>query len=324
MHPTYALIPSRPLIAAALLASLALPAGASTQVQISTPPGTGQIALGSGQQSLNLAETPHVSAGGVTVVSKAQASDDSGVIRVYSAIDTRGVGGIPDLMLATANGQTLSQGTVVAAPGSDPLIDVTFVFTFDGAFHTWGGNVFHQLGASLTLSLPSTTVPFTQVNYGSSLTFSSYLLDDTVVNTTSKANVTYFEPGFIYRDVAYAGATHAVISDDMDNLIGEIRLTVSMAAGQSFSLISSMHTQVNTEPLIPIVGAQNYSQSWGAADGFNTGRLSILLPEGYALQGDTGLLTATVVAPPVPEPATWGLMAAGLAVLGAFARRRVV
>ena len=30
-----------------------------------------------------------------------------------------------------------------------------------------------------------------------------------------------------------------------------------------------MHTQVNTEPLIPIVGAQDYSQSWGAADGFN-------------------------------------------------------
>lgn len=30
MHPTHALIPSRPLIAAALLASLALPAGAST------------------------------------------------------------------------------------------------------------------------------------------------------------------------------------------------------------------------------------------------------------------------------------------------------
>jgi hypothetical protein len=311
----------RSLIAAAMLAAFALPSGAVTQVQISPPPGSGQIALGSGLQSLNLDETPYVSAGGVSVVSKAQASDDNGVIRVYSAIDTRGISGIPDLMLATSNGQTLSQGTVVAAPGSDPLIDVTFVFAFDGAFHTYGGNVFHQLGAALTLSLPSTTVPFSQVNYGSSLAFSSYLLDDTVVNTTSNANVTYFEPGFVYKDLPYAGASHTVISDDMDNLIGEIRLTVSMSAGQSFSLISSMHTQVNAEPLIPIVGSQDYSRSWGAVDGFNTGRLSILLPQGYTLEGNTGLLTAAV-APPVPEPATWGLMAAGLAVLGAFARRR--
>ncbi len=312
---------SRSLIVAAALASFALPSGAASQAQISLPNVPGQISLGSGVQSLNLDAQPYESAGGVTFVGKAQADDGTGTVRVYSEIDSRGVSGIPDLMTGLTLGQTQSQATLIGTPGSDP-VDVTFVFRFDGSFHTYSGNVFHQLGATLTVAVPSTTVPFSNVQYNSQLAFSSYLLDDSVVLTSTTGNSTYFEPGFIWKDVPYAGASQTIISDSMDDLIGEVRLTVSMSAGQSFQLIANLHAQVNVEPLIPIVGGLDYSQSWGAVDGFNTGRLSIVLPEGYALQGDTGLLTAAVVAPPVPEPATWGLMAAGLAVLGAFARRR--
>lgn len=303
-----------------LFATLPLQAHALTQVQWVTP-AESQIVSGGGLQSVNLDETPYVSAGGVTFVGKAQGDDATGTVRVFSEIDSRGVGGVPDLLIGSAFAQNTSSGVLVGSPGSGP-VDVTFVFTFDGSFHTYSGNVFHQLIGTLTLGVPSSTVAFTNVNYQSQLVFRTDLLDDTAVRTESKGNVTYFEPGFVYVDEPYAGATSSVINDDMDDLIGEIRLTVTMDPGQSFVLVNNLSTQVTPEPIHPEAGPPfDYSQSWGAVDGFNTGRLSILLPQGYTLEGNTGLLTAAV-APPVPEPATWGLMAAGLAVLGAIARRR--
>ena len=80
---------SRGAVLLALLSGWALPAAAETLVQRSPHlvPNTTETLLGSGLQSLNLEETPFVSAGGVTIVSKSQADDGSGVIRVYSAID---------------------------------------------------------------------------------------------------------------------------------------------------------------------------------------------------------------------------------------------
>lgn len=305
----------------ALLTALSLPASATTQVQWVTPMES-DIASGSGLQSINLAETPFVSDDGVVFVGKAQGDDGTGTVRVYSEIDSRGVGGTPDLLIGSAIAMTTSNGTLVSSAGGGP-VDVTFVFTFDGSFHTYSGNVFHQLAGTLTVGVPSATVAFTNVTYQSQLVFRTDLLDDTAVRTASTGNVSYFEPGFVYVDEPYANATSTVISDAMDDLIGEIRLTVTMAPGQSFVLVNGLSTQVTPEPVHPETGLPfDYSQSWGAVDGFNTGRLSIVLPEGYALEGNTGLLANAVVTPPVPEPATWGLMVAGLAVLGGFARRR--
>ncbi|WP_018411999.1 PEP-CTERM sorting domain-containing protein [Methyloversatilis thermotolerans] len=308
------------LVPLALLAALSAPAHATTQVQWVTPMAD-DIVSGSGLQSINLDETPFVSEDGVAFVGKAQGDDSTGTVRVYSEIDSRGVGGVPDLLIGSSVAMTTSSGTLLSSAGGGP-VDVTFVLSFDGSFHTYSGNVFHQLVATLTLSVPSATVAFTNVTYQSQLTFRTDLLDETAVNTESKGNVTYFEPGFVYVDEPYASASSTVVSDDMDDLIGEVRLTVTMAPGQSFVLTNGLSTQVTPEPILPASGAFDYSQSWGAVDGFNTGRLSILLPEGYALEGNTGLLTNAVVAPPVPEPASWGMMAAGLAVLGGFARRR--
>ena len=192
---------------------------------------------------------------------------------------------------------------------------MTFVFNFDGAFHTYSGNVFHLLGASLTVALPSSTVAFTNVEYAAAMDFRTDLLDAAAVNVSGSTVKRYFEPGFVQVVEDFGGASYAVGSQDMDNLAGELRLTMSLLPGQNFQLIANLFTQVSPEPLIPVSGPLDYSQSWGAVDGFNTGTLSILLPQGYALSGDAGLLTNPAVTAPIPEPGTWAMLLAGLMTL---------
>lgn len=307
----------------AVLCGWALQATAETMVQRSphTVPNTTQTVLGSGLQSLNLEDTPFVSEGGVTIVSKSQADDSTGVIRVYSAIDSRDVSGIPDALIGSALGQVLAKGTVVGPVGSG-AVDLSFVFDFDGTFHTYGGNVFHQLGATLSVALPSTTVAFTNVEHVASMDFRTALLDDEVINVFGSTEKRYFAPGFVYTVENFDGASFTVAEKTMDRVAGSVRLDMNLDVGQSFILVANLFSWTSPEPLIPIQGGLDYSESWGAVDGFNTGRLRIELPEGFALAGQEGLLTSTVVTTPVPEPGTWALFAAGLLMLPLLARRR--
>jgi len=306
----------------ALLPVWALQVSADTLVQRSphTAPNTTQTVLGSGLQSLNLDDTPFESDKGVSIVSKAQADDRSGVIRVYSAIDSRDVSGIPDTLVGSALGQVLANGTVVGPVGSGP-VSISFTFDFDGAFHTYGGNVFHQLGATLSVALPSTAVPFSNIEHVASMDFRTDLLDDEAINVFGKTEKRYFDPGFIPVTEQFDGASFTVNSQTMGLVAGTVRLDMNLDVGQSFILVANLFSWVTPEPLVPVVGGLDYSESWGAVDGFNTGTLRIELPEGYALSGREGLLTSTVVTTPVPEPGTWALFAAGL-LLPLLARRR--
>jgi len=271
--------------------------------------------LGGGARSVNLPGGVYESAGGVNILSKAFADDATGAGKVYAEIDSRGVAGVPDELIGYALAQTLANGTVVGN-GTGP-VDITFVYTFDGAFATYSGNVFHQLGATLMVALPSATVPFSNVEYRAAMDFRTDLLDADAVNVSGKTTVSFFEPGFVFVEQPLDTASFTAVRQAMDDLAGELRVTLPLAPGQSFQLVSNVFANISPEPLIPVSGPLDYSLSWGAVDGFNTGILRIELPEGYSLQGDAGLLTAAAVTVPViPEPQTWMLFGAGLVALG--------
>ncbi len=191
---------SRGAVLSALIFGCALQAASETLVQRnpSTVQNPAQAVLGSGLPSLNLEETPFVSAGGVTVVTKSQADDSTGIIRVYSAIDSRGVAGVADALIGTALGQVLANGSVVGPAGSGP-VDLGFAFDFDGAFRTCGSSVLHQLGATLSVALPSTTVAFSNVDHVASMDLRTDLLDAAAINVAGKIERRYFAPGSCTR-----------------------------------------------------------------------------------------------------------------------------
>ncbi|MCW5624492.1 MAG: PEP-CTERM sorting domain-containing protein [Burkholderiales bacterium] len=313
----------RPLraVLAGVLASTLLPATVFAMSHVQRSPGvTGHESASStlGLAVLDAAQT--TTEKGVTSLTQASADDTTGIMKVYAGIDSTGISGYPDNYIAMAFAQISASGTFVGT-GTGP-VTVSFYLDFDGTFETYSGNIFHQLVANLAIGrVESATTPYGTVQYGASLSFTTYLLDDADVLTEAKTTRSYVSTEFTSVEELYGGATATIVSDAQHDIAGTLRVDIDLAPGDIFSVVANVLAQVNPEPVPPFSQPFDYSQSAGAVDGLNTGAIRIVVPEGYSFSGDEGLWTSSVTA--VPEPATVALMAAGLTLIVGAARWRV-
>jgi hypothetical protein len=107
-------------------------------------------------------------------------------------------------------------------------------------------------------------------------------------------------------------------SEAGDFASGVLSFDAASVIGQTFRLTSSLNGNAHLTGVNP-------STAFVTVDAGHTALFNVLLPAGYALvavPGSVPLLTEPILLA-VPEPSSYVLMAAGLALIGVAARRRM-
>jgi hypothetical protein len=177
--------------------------------------------------------------------------------------------------------------------GGAAEVPITVQLSFDGAFHHLSGDPMMVLLGTMSAGTHRGGM------YGSSLTFWQAAGGSVRVERSSLSST----------GEAFAGAQPLVQSQTAEHLAGVARVSFMARPGDVVGFSGAL--------LGSVTAAYDANQHWqpssGTVDFLNTGRLSILLPQGYSLDSEAPLLRNVVQT--VPEPGSWALMGAGLALL---------
>lgn len=184
--------------------------------------------------------------------------------------------------------------------GGAAEVPITVQLSFDGAFHHLSGDPMMILLGSMAAGTHRGGI------YSSSLTFWQAAGGPVRVESAGVG------PG---GDV-FGGAQPLLLSQTAEHLAGVARVSFMARPGDVIAFTGSL--------LGSVTAAYGPDQQWlpssGTVDFLNTGRLSILMPQGYSLDSDAPLLRNVVQV--VPEPGSWLLMGAGLALLLGLRRKQ--
>lgn len=177
--------------------------------------------------------------------------------------------------------------------GGAAEVPITVQLSFDGSFHHLSGDPMMMLLGSMSAGTHRGGI------YSSSLTFWQAAGGPVRVERASVDA----------KGELFDGARPLLLSQTAEHLAGVARVSFMARPGDVIAFTGSL--------LGSVTAAYGPDQQWlpssGTVDFLNTGRLSILMPQGYSLDSEAPLLRNVVQT--VPEPGSWLLMGSGLALL---------
>lgn len=238
-----------------------------------------------------------------TFRARAYADDSTGILRVYGFADEIQNGAYDSVPqpVAGGGGASLTGMFTLVGAGSDPVA-ISTALDFDGSFSgTNAGNI-------LSAQIIATQMVGAGMNlWSSSLSFQQF--GSMPVQTIPMAMKSL--PGD--WDGSFAAGTPTVFSSAPDSLHGRVVVPLVLSPGDTFSLQVDLSASsgAHGDGCAPMTYCGYYN---GTADGYSTGHLSFALPDGYSLVESTGAFS-NVPTVPVPEPESYALMLAGVAML---------
>jgi len=253
---------------------------------------------------------------GISSVSSIRVDADRGVVGGYVEIEAATAATIPLGRPAESYAAgVLTSPLSFTASFVDPYT-VVAEFSVSGSFASLVGMPSFTLGASISALT-------TNLSDGSAATYESYLSffgAGSEIETAGGGSETHYDSGIGPTVLEYSGATFDVISNDPGSLQGVARLSFKITPDTVFMLQAEAAGDVLPEVTSGITEAGfEVAPSQGVLDFSHTANLTLYVPEGVEVTGDSMVANIVQV---VPEPNVSLMLCVGLGVLTLVSRRK--
>ncbi len=253
---------------------------------------------------LNPNRLPVVTPDGMESVTSMRVDSSTALIQGYVAYDLDQAQSYPtsDDVSSAATGGFITLDTFLAAPGNPnapDTVDITIELDLTGFFEINAGAPTMILQGDIALTTFNLANPAGGLIYQTTFGFLSSALND--VNNPVSTNFGSTVNALFGGDPQdFNGGAVIINSQALDDLSAKLTLTVPVTLGDSFLLtgfvlggIAPQPDPADLDPEDPV----DVVPSSGVIDFSNSANIRILVPEGYAFEGDDSLLDNIVLVP---------------------------
>lgn len=251
---------------------------------------------------LNPSRLPVVTPDGMESVTSMRVDSSTALIQGYVAYDLDQAQSYPTTDDATSAvpGGFITLDTFLAAPGNPnapDTVDITIEIDLTGIFEINTGAPTMILQGDIALTTFDPTNPFDGLIYQTTFGFLSSALND--VNNPVSTNFASTVNALLGDDPQdFDGGAVIIDSQVLDDLSAKLTLTVPVTLGDSFLLTGFVLGGIGPQPDPADIDPEDpldVVASSGVIDYSNSANIRILVPEGYAFEGEDPLLDNVVL-----------------------------